>query len=79
MTHTLTGIRDAVQYADTIIAISDLTRVDEITEALRDVLEHKWVREEMSMRGLKRAEGFSWDKCAKETLAIYRKAREERH
>lgn len=44
-----------------------------IAAALSRVLERAEVRREMKEKGLKRAALFSWDKCARETLAVYRK------
>jgi len=44
-----------------------------ISAALARVLEDGELRKEMREKGLKRAACFSWEKCARETLAVYRK------
>ncbi len=49
------------------------TNEDELADALKEVLEDKGLREEMRKKGLKQAAQFSWERCAKETLAVYRK------
>lgn len=46
-------------------------KVDEIASAMEKVLTNKSLREQMVGRGLERAKLFSWEKMAKETLAIY--------
>jgi len=46
--------------------------VTEISTAMRRLLESKVARQEFSQAGLERARLFSWDKCAAETLAVYR-------
>ena len=48
--------------------------VDELTWALEYVLENEDARNDMRLKGLRRAAGFSWEKCARETLEVYRKA-----
>jgi glycosyltransferase involved in cell wall biosynthesis len=45
--------------------------IDEIAGALESVLEDEETRDRMRTRGLKRASGFSWEKCARQTLDIY--------
>lgn len=40
--------------------------------AIERVLREQELRSELSERGLRRAGGFSWRRCAEETLAIYR-------
>ncbi len=46
-------------------------KVNEIVSAMEKVLTNKSLREKMVGRGLERAKLFSWEKMAKETLAIY--------
>lgn len=48
--------------------------VDGLTAALEDILDNEALRDEMRAKGLKRATNFSWDKCAKETIAVYKKS-----
>jgi glycosyltransferase involved in cell wall biosynthesis len=45
----------------------------ELASALRTVLEDEGLREKMKKKGLARAAMFSWDRCAHETLEVYRK------
>jgi glycosyltransferase involved in cell wall biosynthesis len=44
---------------------------DEIGEAIRKVLADSALRQDLSERGLHRAALFSWEKCARETLAVF--------
>ncbi len=52
--------------------------IDELREGMIKLLDDEKMRIEMSSRGLERAKLFSWDKCAKETLAVYEKVLGER-
>jgi len=45
----------------------------ELSEAIKKVLSNKPLRESLIQKGLKRAEYFSWEKTAQNTLAIYNK------
>ncbi|NWG04931.1 MAG: glycosyltransferase family 4 protein [Syntrophaceae bacterium] len=47
--------------------------VDLLREAMRELLEDEKKRREMIERSLVRAKLFSWDKCARQTLAVYEK------
>jgi glycosyltransferase involved in cell wall biosynthesis len=47
--------------------------IEEIEEALKDLLAHEDLRAEMRRRGLLRSAEFTWEKCAEQTLAVYRK------
>lgn len=49
------------------------TDTEEIGEALRALLVDEGLRKNMSQKGLERAAMFSWERCARETLALYRK------
>jgi glycosyltransferase involved in cell wall biosynthesis len=51
--------------------------VDELTVALWRVLTDSELRQEMRDKGLRQAERFSWERAARETLAIYRLALEK--
>ena len=44
---------------------------DEIAEAIKKVLTEAKLRKELIERGLNRAKEFSWEKCARETLAVF--------
>ena len=54
----------------------DPLAVEELTEAMRRVLDDEALRQEMRERGLRRAQGFSWTKTAQETGQVYRRAME---
>ena len=45
--------------------------VDEISGVMKRVLMNDPLRLSMSEKGIERAANFSWDKCARETLAVY--------
>lgn len=45
---------------------------EDIASALKKVLEDEGLRKELSEKGLKRAEEFSWEKTARQTLEVYR-------
>ena len=45
--------------------------VDEIAQAIHEVLVNNRLREEMRVKGLERAKQFSWEKTARETLKAY--------
>lgn len=44
---------------------------DEIAEAIRRVLVEDKLKKELIEKGLQRAKAFSWEKCARETLAVF--------
>jgi glycosyltransferase involved in cell wall biosynthesis len=46
--------------------------IDSIRDAIERVLQNKERREFLIQKGIERCEGFSWARCASETLAIYR-------
>ncbi|NTW01007.1 MAG: glycosyltransferase family 4 protein, partial [Oscillochloris sp.] len=46
---------------------------EELTSAMAQVLDDETLRAEMSRRGLEQAARFSWERAARETLAIYRR------
>lgn len=46
--------------------------VAQMAQAIYDVLTDKRLNKKLRDRGLKRAKNFKWEKCAKETLAIYK-------
>jgi glycosyltransferase involved in cell wall biosynthesis len=48
------------------------TDVEAIAGALRRLLEAPALREALAARGLRRAAAFSWDRCARQTLGVYR-------
>jgi glycosyltransferase involved in cell wall biosynthesis len=48
------------------------TEVDDIAYGLRRLLDDADLRAELRTRGYQRAQEFSWERCARETLAVYR-------
>lgn len=44
----------------------------DIARSMRKVLDDKLLRDSMAARGLEHAAGFSWEKCARITLDVYR-------
>jgi len=51
--------------------IVDSFNTDEMVRAMYEVLTNDGLREDMSKRGLKMANMFSWEKAAEETLEVY--------
>lgn len=49
----------------------DPTSVDELTRVMRRVLDSKQLRDELRTKGPKQAAKFSWERTARQTLAIY--------
>ncbi len=56
--------------ADAAILV-DPTSVDDIVRAVREVLNSKELREELRVKGPRQAARFSWQRAARETLAVY--------
>ncbi|MDD5177089.1 MAG: glycosyltransferase family 1 protein [Sterolibacterium sp.] len=48
--------------------------VDALAESLRSVLEDPALRRRMSEAGVARASGFTWERCAEQTRAVYHEA-----
>ena len=48
--------------------------VDEIAEAIYRVLTDENLRKDLIKKGLERVSQFSWEKTARETLTVYKKA-----
>ena len=44
-----------------------------LAQAMSQVIEDDMLRAALRQRGMERARGFSWRRCAEETLAVYRK------
>jgi glycosyltransferase involved in cell wall biosynthesis len=49
--------------------------VDHMTDVIREVLADDYLRDEMAAAGPERAARFSWERAARETLAVYRSVR----
>jgi len=63
-----------VEIAGDAALLVDPYSVDEIAEAIYDVLTNESLREDLVKKGLERASQFSWEKTARETLAVYKAA-----
>jgi glycosyltransferase involved in cell wall biosynthesis len=50
----------------------DPENVEDMQDAMRTVLNDQHLSAELVRRGRERAERFSWDKCANETISLYR-------
>lgn len=53
--------------------LADPTDVGGLTEACRRILDDPALRADLAARGRRQAAGFSWEKAARETLAVYRR------
>ena len=51
----------------------DPYEVEEIAAAMRQVLEDEVLAAELRAKGLARAQSFSWERTARETIAVYEK------
>jgi glycosyltransferase involved in cell wall biosynthesis len=51
--------------------------VERLAAAIRSVTSSAELRKDLASRGLERATRFSWDRCAHETLAVYRDAMDD--
>ena len=65
----ITDLDDVVGQAAVRVPPTD---VDAISDALIDVLGSPERRADLSARGLEQARRFSWDRCAQQTLDVYR-------
>ncbi len=52
----------------------DPTDADALSQSLYDVYKDSALREKLSAQGLERAQGFSWEQCAQDTMDAYKKA-----
>jgi alpha-1,3-rhamnosyl/mannosyltransferase len=52
----------------------DPADTEALARALVDVLAHSELRADLRAQGLRRAAGFSWERCAAETLRAYQVA-----
>lgn len=51
----------------------DPANEEELSLAIKQVLDDEALRKSLSIRGVNRAKTFSWERCARETLEVYRK------
>jgi len=50
---------------------------DDLRAKMEEVLSNSRLREKLIQKGLERAKIFSWEKCAKQTLAVFKEAYEQ--
>jgi glycosyltransferase involved in cell wall biosynthesis len=67
------NISSLPEVAGTAALLVTPTEVDDIAYGLRRLLEVADLRAELRARGYQRAREFSWERCARETLAVYKK------
>ena len=59
------------EVVDGAAVLVDPYDVPAIAEGMRKVLRDRSLRDKMIARGLERAQDFSWDKCARQVLAVF--------
>ncbi|MGE5246592.1 MAG: glycosyltransferase family 4 protein [Betaproteobacteria bacterium] len=70
----LPTLREVIGEAGLLVPVGD---VDGFGRAAAALIASPGRREELRERGIARAAAFSWDRCARETLAVYREAAEQ--
>tara|TARA_R110002073_G_scaffold15768_14_gene61653 strand:- start:33518 stop:34696 length:1179 start_codon:yes stop_codon:yes gene_type:complete len=63
------------EFAQGACLLCDSSEPAELAEKLRGLLDDKEARTKWGERGLQRAAAFSWERCARETQAVYRALR----
>ena len=71
ITSNTTSLPEVVGDAALLVDPSD---ADQLCEAMSIILSHHSLREVLSRRGLERAAQFSWERCADQTVEVYRLA-----
>jgi|WetSurSiteA1Bulk_404760.scaffolds.fasta_scaffold15741_2 glycosyltransferase involved in cell wall biosynthesis len=66
-----------VEIADDAALIADPNNTKDISEKLLKVINNTELRRTLIEKGYKRAKDFSWEKCARETLDVYRRIAEK--
>lgn len=69
------NITSMPEVAGDAAVLIDPYSVDELSEALEKVLVNKNLREKLIEKGYAQAKKFSWEKCAKKTLEVYKSVR----
>jgi len=64
------------EVAGTAARLIDPLDEGQLTEALEEILGSSDLRKKMTAHGLEQAKKFSWERCARETLEVYRKVYE---
>jgi glycosyltransferase involved in cell wall biosynthesis len=71
LTSNVSSLPEVAGDAATLVDPAD---VSSIAAGLRGLLESPSLRAELATRGRARAASFSWDRCARQTLEVYRRA-----
>ena len=60
------------EIAGEVGAFFDPTDIDDLRNRLESVLESESLKHQMVSKGIERVRDFSWERCAQETMAVYR-------
>lgn len=60
------------EFSEGACVLCDTGEPEELAHKLESLLESQSLRDDWAGRGLRQARGFSWERCARETAAIYR-------
>jgi glycosyltransferase involved in cell wall biosynthesis len=60
------------EIADNAAILTDAVNVEQLAAKISCVLNDESLRDDLIANGLKRAAGFSWEKCALQTIEVYR-------
>jgi glycosyltransferase involved in cell wall biosynthesis len=74
LTSNVSALPEVVGEAALLVTPTD---VEEITDGLTRLLESADLRTDLRARGYQRVQEFSWERCARETLAVYRRVHGE--
>jgi len=69
LTSNQTSMPEVVGDAGLMVAPDD---VDSMRDSLQNMLEDRVLAQVLSQKGLARARSFSWDRCAQETMGVYK-------
>jgi glycosyltransferase involved in cell wall biosynthesis len=65
------------ELAEGAAVLVDPESVDDITAGIRRVLDDRSLRAELVQAGLERSRDFTWQRCARETLAVLERVASE--
>lgn len=71
------NILDAEVTEDAVVLLNNPVNAQELAKKMHSLLTDNDLKNELRQKGLKRVKRFSWEKCAKETLEVYRRIMEE--
>ncbi len=74
-TPVLTSNRSSLaEVAGEAALLVDPGRAESLAVGIREISSQPDLRSELTLRGLERAREFSWERCAQQTVDVYRKA-----